>query len=66
MTSAVDAGHAACGTEGPFYYDVGAVSESSPSLDGLNVAPPIPWVNTYGVDQPSLYQSSGPRITMPP
>ena len=59
IKSSVVAGHVACGTEGPFYHDVGTVSEGSPSLDGPNVARPIPWVNTHGVDRPPFLQSSG-------
>ena len=60
MTSGVDAGHVACGTEGPFQYcSVGAVSEGSSTSVGPNVARPIPWVNAHGVDRPSLLQNSG-------
>ena len=60
MTSGVDAGHDACGTEGPFQYcSVGAVSEGSSTSVGPNGARPIPWVNAHGVDRPSLLQNSG-------
>ena len=64
MKSSGVAGHVACGTEGPFYHDVGTVSEGSPSLDGPNVARPIPWVNTHGVDRPPLLQSSGAHFVV--